>query len=132
MAWIRTALSLIGFSKGTAYPSGANCSPGVEPRSDDEFLVSFVSGAATKRIPATQFCLTHDEARRWVEHEAAKVRVLIEWSDHKKTWCTVGVSDNIIEASWKALVDAIRLELARLTEQDPSVARVVEDYCWGV
>jgi 2-isopropylmalate synthase len=63
---------------------------------------------------------------------AAKVRVLIEWSDHKKTWCTVGVSDNIIEASWKALVDAIRLELARLTEVDPSVARVVEDYCWGV
>jgi 2-isopropylmalate synthase len=63
---------------------------------------------------------------------AAKVRVLIEWSDHKKSWSTVGVSDNVIEASWKALVDAIRLELSRLTEQDPSVARVVEDYCWGV
>jgi len=63
---------------------------------------------------------------------AAKVRVLIEWSDHKKSWSTVGVSDNVIEASWKALVDAIRLELARLTEQDPSVARIVEDYCWGV
>ena len=86
MAWIRTALSLIGFSKGTAYPSGANCSPGVEPRSDDEFLVSFVSGAATKRIPATQFCLTHDEARRWVEHEAAKVRVLIEWMNRPPDW----------------------------------------------
>jgi hypothetical protein len=28
----------------------------------------------------------------------------------------VGVSDNVIEASWKALVDAIRLELMRLTE----------------
>jgi len=63
---------------------------------------------------------------------AAQVRVLIEWSDHRKSWSTVGVSDNVIEASWKALVDAIRLELMRLTEQDPSVERAVEDYCWGV
>jgi hypothetical protein len=45
------------------------------------------------------------------------VRVLIEWSDHRKSWSTAGVSDNVIEASWIALVDAIRLELMRLTEQ---------------
>src|SRR5205809_3120496 len=63
---------------------------------------------------------------------AAKVRVLVEWSDHRKSWSTVGVSDNVIEASWNALVDAIRLELMRLTEQDDSVERAVEDYCWGV
>jgi len=63
---------------------------------------------------------------------AAKVRVLIEWSDHRKSWTTAGVSDNVIEASWKALVDAIRLELIRLTEKDNSVERAVEDYCWGV
>jgi 2-isopropylmalate synthase len=63
---------------------------------------------------------------------AANVRVLIEWSDHRKSWSTVGVSDNVIEASWKALVDAIRLELMRLTEKDTSVERAVEDYCWGV
>jgi 2-isopropylmalate synthase len=63
---------------------------------------------------------------------AAKVRVLVEWSDHRKSWSTVGVSDNVIEASWCALVDAIRLELMRLTEQDDSVERAVEDYCWGV
>ena len=44
---------------------------------------------------------------------AAKVRVLIEWSDHRTSWSTVGVSDNVIEASWRALVDAIRLELMR-------------------
>jgi hypothetical protein len=29
-------------------------------------------------------------------------------------------------------VDAIRLELMRLTEQDENVDKVVEDYCWGV
>ena len=63
---------------------------------------------------------------------AAKVRVLIEWTDHRKSWSTVGVSDNVIEASWNALVDAIRLELMRLTEQDTSIERAVEDYCWGV
>jgi 2-isopropylmalate synthase len=45
---------------------------------------------------------------------ASKVRVLIEWSDHDRSWATVGVSENVIEASWHALVDAIRLELVRL------------------
>jgi 2-isopropylmalate synthase len=63
---------------------------------------------------------------------AARVRVLIEWSDHRKHWTTVGVSDNVLEASWKALVDAIRLELMRLTEKDESIEKAVEDYCWGV
>ncbi|HVT93280.1 MAG TPA: alpha-isopropylmalate synthase regulatory domain-containing protein, partial [Bryobacteraceae bacterium] len=63
---------------------------------------------------------------------AAKVRVLVEWSDKRRSWATVGVSDNVIEASWLALVDAIRLELMRLTEKDETIDRVVEDYCWGV
>ena len=51
---------------------------------------------------------------------AAKVRVLIEWSDHRTSWTTVGVSDNVIEASWRALVDAIRLELMRLADEQPT------------
>jgi 2-isopropylmalate synthase len=63
---------------------------------------------------------------------AAKVRVLIEWRDNRRTWSTVGVSDNVIEASWKALMDAIRLELMRLTEDDASVEKAVADDCWGV
>jgi 2-isopropylmalate synthase len=50
---------------------------------------------------------------------AAKVRVLIEWSDQQTSWSTVGVSDNVIEASWRALVDAIRLELMRLEQKTP-------------
>ena len=37
----------------------------------------------------------------------ANVRVLIETSDGKNNWGTVGASTNIIEASWKALVDSI-------------------------
>lgn len=57
---------------------------------------------------------------------AAKVRVLVEWSDHEKSWSTVGVSDDVIEASWNALVDALRLELMRLTEANASARAVVE------
>lgn len=38
---------------------------------------------------------------------AAKVRVHIESTDGKKVWGTVGVSTNIIEASWFALIDSI-------------------------
>ena len=63
---------------------------------------------------------------------AARVRVLIEWSDHKKSWATVGVSENVIEASWFALADALRLEVMRLSEEDSSIEKAVEDYCWGV
>ena len=42
---------------------------------------------------------------------AGKVRVLIESSDFKNAWNTVGVSENIIEASWHALVDSMRYAL---------------------
>jgi 2-isopropylmalate synthase len=44
---------------------------------------------------------------------AAKTRVLIVSTDGESTWGTVGVSDNIIEASWLALVDGIDLFLQR-------------------
>jgi 2-isopropylmalate synthase len=42
---------------------------------------------------------------------AARIRVLIESSDHHDVWGTIGVSENIIEASWLALVDAIEYKL---------------------
>jgi 2-isopropylmalate synthase len=44
---------------------------------------------------------------------AAKTRVLIVSTDGESSWGTVGVSDNIIEASWLALVDGIDLFLQR-------------------
>jgi 2-isopropylmalate synthase len=47
---------------------------------------------------------------------AAKVRVLIESSDADGSWTTVGVSTDIIEASWMALVDSIEYKLIRDTE----------------
>ena len=44
---------------------------------------------------------------------AAKTRVLIVSTDGENNWGTVGVSENIIEASWLALVDGIDLFLQR-------------------
>jgi 2-isopropylmalate synthase len=47
------------------------------------------------------------------EGTAAKVRVLIESSDGKERWNTVGVSTNVIEASWIALVDSLKYKLMK-------------------
>ncbi len=47
------------------------------------------------------------------EGTASQVRVLIESGDGKNKWGTVGVSENVIEASWQALVDSIEYKLLR-------------------
>lgn len=43
----------------------------------------------------------------------AKVRVLVEMTDGDSSWRTVGVSENIIEASWQALTDGIDYKLMK-------------------
>jgi 2-isopropylmalate synthase len=62
---------------------------------------------------------------------ASKVRVLVEWSDFKRSWATVGVSENIIEASWRAMCDALRLELMRLHDSTEELDAALKDYSWG-
>lgn len=47
------------------------------------------------------------------EGTAAVVRVLVEHRDGTRSWNTVGVSANILEASWQALADGIRFHLLR-------------------
>lgn len=42
---------------------------------------------------------------------AARVRVVISWRDGDADWGTVGVSENIIEASWQALIDSFEYKL---------------------
>ena len=44
---------------------------------------------------------------------AAKVRVLIESRDQDHLWSTIGVSEDIIEASWQALADSFQYKLER-------------------
>ena len=44
---------------------------------------------------------------------AARVRVLIQSQDETDTWNTIGVHENIIEASWQALVDSVEYKLLK-------------------
>jgi 2-isopropylmalate synthase len=44
---------------------------------------------------------------------AARVRVLIQSQDENDSWGTVGVSGNIIEASWQALIDSVEYKLLK-------------------
>lgn len=48
---------------------------------------------------------------------AAKVRVLIESSDGTDSWTTIGVGPDVIEASWKALVDSFEFKLIKDIER---------------
>jgi 2-isopropylmalate synthase len=49
------------------------------------------------------------------EGTAARVRVVIESRDKQALWGTVGVSENVIEASWLALVDSVEYKLQKGT-----------------
>ena len=57
---------------------------------------------------------------------AAKVRVLIESRDQEASWGTIGVSENIIEASWQALVDSVEYKLLKDQKSDVRGRRSVK------
>lgn len=48
----------------------------------------------------------------------ARIRVLVESGDHHTTWGTVGVSEDIIEASWQALIDSIQYKLNAFSQKE--------------
>jgi 2-isopropylmalate synthase len=79
--------------------------------------------ALTGRYPALQEMTLVDYKVRAINSDAgtaARIRVIIESKDAHSLWGTVGVSENIIEASWIALVDAIEYKLYKdETEQTP-------------
>jgi 2-isopropylmalate synthase len=52
----------------------------------------------------------------------AQVRVLVESSDGERSWTTVGVSDNIIEASWEALTSSLQFRIHRERGGSPRAA----------
>ena len=52
------------------------------------------------------------------EGTAARVRVLIQSRDQERIWSTVGVSEDIIEASWQALADSFQYRLSAQKDQD--------------
>jgi 2-isopropylmalate synthase len=78
----------------------------------DEALRAALNGA----YPALEHIRLTDFKVRILDDNAdtdAVVRVLIESSDGDEVWTTIGVSTNIIEASWMALTDAIVFGLLR-------------------
>jgi 2-isopropylmalate synthase len=64
-----------------------------------------------KHIKLTDFKVRVLDAK---EATAAGVRAIVESTDGTSSWSTVGVSTNIIEASWFALVDSVEYGLLRL------------------
>jgi 2-isopropylmalate synthase len=69
--------------------------------------------------PLREIGLVNYKVRIVDEHKgtAAVTRVLIDASDGRDTWGTIGVSENIIEASWEALVDSLEFAM------QPALAR---------
>jgi 2-isopropylmalate synthase len=51
------------------------------------------------------------------EGTAAKVRVLVEGQDEHGTWSTIGVSTNVIQASWEALASSVEYALLKRRER---------------
>lgn len=60
-------------------PLGDRLFAWIEPRNTDGFMAALVGGGAQQRVPATQLFRSPDEARRWVEAEAAALGVPVEW-----------------------------------------------------
>ena len=52
---------------------------------------------------------------------AARVRVQIESRDSRDIWSTIGVSENIIEASWQAVVDSVEYKLSKLQRDEQTM-----------
>jgi 2-isopropylmalate synthase len=76
--------------------------------------------ALTKFYPQLEKVALHDYKVRVLGGDAgtgATVRVLIESGDEHDRWGTVGVSPNVIEASWQALVDSIEYKLYKDKKQ---------------
>jgi 2-isopropylmalate synthase len=72
--------------------------------------------ALEKTYPKLRELVLRDYKVRILESGAgtnSRTRVLIESGDGHSVWGTVGVSDNIIDASWEALRDAVEFKLAK-------------------
>lgn len=72
--------------------------------------------ALTKFYPSLEKVHLHDYKVRVLDGKSgteSRVRVLIESGDGVKRWGTVGVSHNVVEASWQALVDSVVYHLLK-------------------
>ena len=73
-------------------------------------LDSALRKALRNELPLIDHLNLNDYKVRVLESErgtGAVTRVLLDTTDGEQTWTTIGVSTNIIEASWQALVDSL-------------------------
>ena len=73
-----------------------------------------IKKALSKFYPELEGVHLHDYKVRILDEKKgtrSNIRVLVESGDEHSKWGTVGVSENIIEASWQALVDSIEFKL---------------------
>jgi 2-isopropylmalate synthase len=88
----------------------------VEGRGPVEVLDKSLRSALRKFYPNLEHMHLADYKVRVLDTQggtSARVRVLIESQDDADSWTTVGVHENVIEASWEALVDAIEYKLLK-------------------
>ncbi|HLA85256.1 MAG TPA: citramalate synthase [Thermoguttaceae bacterium] len=81
--------------------------------------------ALNNHFPALQNTHLVDYKVRVINSEAATaagVRVIIQTQDETDLWGTVGVSENVIEASWNALVDSLEYKLCKDEEKHDVVS----------
>jgi 2-isopropylmalate synthase len=113
--------------------NGVNSSAMIKIRVDDQEEITAADGdgpvnaldnavrkALERFYPAIKEIKLTDYKVRVLDSDkasAAKVRVLIESADHRESWTTIGVSTDIIDASWRALVDSIEYKLVREQER---------------
>jgi len=82
--------------------------------------------ALTRFFPRITEIKLHDYKVRvlgGVRGSAANVRVLIESGDEEERWGTVGVSHNVIEASWQALLDSFEYKIFKDAKKKPAKKR---------
>jgi 2-isopropylmalate synthase len=122
--------SILGYRVESEYPAGSEIAPShawtkVLVDGQDEIAaaegngpVNALDGALRRALlrfyPALAQVRLSDYKVRVINGAnatAARVRVLIESTDGRRTWSTVGVSEDIIEASCQALVDSIEYKL---------------------
>ena len=80
------------------------------------------------RIHVTDF---HVQTLKASQGTTARVRVALAWAESGRRWVTAGVSSDLLEAAWLALVDGFRLPLMRLAESGRPMPAAA-DSSWAV
>jgi len=72
-------VAVTGPLEGPIYMATDKLLAWIEPSEDGGFLAAFVAANARRREPAMQLCSSRDEARDWIETQAAALDAPVEW-----------------------------------------------------